>query len=206
MKQTALFEYSTNKTLLHSLPPLPKVILTASICILAAALNGFMLFIPVSIAAVLLAVSGRAVIIQLARYWKLLIFFVLTGAVRFITSGSLYIGIIFSLRMILMMSAGIIFYSTTRLTAFRTAGYNRRRPSAISNAIDIIVMTLAFLPAVFRTIEQMRAARYSRCFKAGKNPVRTISLYSIPLMISMFLEADSAADAWYSRGYSPGKK
>ena len=199
MKEVCLFEYIHSVSFIYRLSPAVKLALLPVFCVASALLPLAFLWIPFAILLPLLLSSPSPVKIQLAALWKIYIFFLASGAVKFYTSGSLSEGAALTLRMLGMTYTGLLFYTSTRLSVLR-----RTLPD--TRIVDLVVMTIAVLPVIFRTISEQGEARYSRCFRPGRNLLRTIQISSIPLMITMLIKTDEMADAWYARGYNPGER
>ena len=203
MNRSPLFGYTHADSPVHRASPGVKLLTLLGFCILTAAAGPLLLAAASAMLVLFILLSGRQVPAALPGYWKIYIFFALTGLLRVLTTGSVTDGLFFSLRMLLMMLGGVVFYSTTRLTRLRRAvaplpsGFTR-----IKQAVDIMIMALAFIPMIFRSAEELTEARYARCFGKSAHPLRTIRLTALPLMIDLFLKTEEAADAWYSRGYS----
>ena len=193
MKENYLFEYAHSGSLLNRVPPLVKLSGLIIFCILTGILKTFMLLFPSAFIILLLIISDRRIKKQAAGLWKLVLFFTAAGLVRSLGS-SPEEGINLALRLILMMFAGLLFYTTTKLS-------DLRKSIPGSRASELTVMTLAVLPLVFKTMNELKQARYSRCFGKNRSPLRAVRYSSIPLMINMFIKTDEMADAWYSRAY-----
>ena len=156
------------------------------------------LFIPLFI------IAGRPAASQLAAGWKLYIFFALSGFIKYLTSDSAAAGLAFASLLLVMFFSGILFYSTTPVGDFRRALTRLLRPIPSGGGerlSELIAMTMAFLPLIFRTSSELSEAEYSRGFRPGKNPLRTLKIKSLPLLIHLFQKSDEMADAYYSRGY-----
>ncbi|MDC7227323.1 MAG: energy-coupling factor transporter transmembrane component T [Spirochaetales bacterium] len=208
MKDYRIFEYTGGPGILHRTGPGPKLAGMIVLCILLAILQPLFLPIPAALTIILLLNSGKQVLIQFASMWRLFVFFALSGAVKGLTHSSVFAGLFFTLRLILMSGVGVLFYSSTRLSRLRLSlsKVTAVLPfKSIKQLPDLIVMALAFLPTIFRTVEEQKTARYSRAFRNRGNIVKTIKLLSLPLLVHMLLKTEDAADAWYSRGYNPEK-
>jgi energy-coupling factor transporter transmembrane protein EcfT len=204
MKDIRLFEYVFHRSLLHRLNPGIKIAGLIILCIGSGTLPFSLIILPTAFIAPLLFISGPAIRRQFAGMWKLFIFFAITGIIKALTTGLISEGISLSLRMSLMMTAGLLFYSSTRISALRkplSSCLSRLPLINGARAAELTIMTLAFLPLVFQTMDELQQNRYSRCLKPGKNIFRTIKITSIPLMINMFIKTDEMADTWYSRCY-----
>ncbi len=197
MKEVCLFEFIHSKSILYRLNPAIKLVFLFIFCITLALLPFGFLWIPFAVLIPLLLSSPSAVRFQLAALWKIYIFFLVTGLIRYLTSGIFSEGAALAMRMLGMTYSGLLFYTSTRLS-------NLRRNLPKTRLTEVSVMAIAVLPIIFRTISEQSEAGYSRCFRPGKNPFRTIKISSVPLMITMFLKTDEMADSWYSRGYNPG--
>jgi len=204
MKETYLFEYIPAASPLSRVNSFIKLISLIIICISAAiipprfAILLLFIFIPLFITA------GKPAAAQLPGMWKLYIFFGISGGIKYLTSGSAVEGAAFAAMMLTMFFSGLLFYSTTRITDFRKAVEAIFRPVPFVNEhriADLIAMTMAFLPLIFKTSAQLREAEFSRGFRPSKNPIRTLKLRTIPLLINLFLKTDEMTDAYYSRGF-----
>ncbi|MDC7124721.1 MAG: energy-coupling factor transporter transmembrane component T [Spirochaetales bacterium] len=201
MKTNYLFEYYPHNSLLFRLNPLFKLIVLIAFCVLSALPNIWTVSISALISLFFTLSSGKHIRTQFFSMWKIFIFFILTGIIKYITSNSIQDGVFFCTRLITMTAAGLLFYSTTKLSALR-----RLLSKIISKkAADLFVMMLSFLPLIFKTAEELKEARYSRSFKSDKRVLRSFKLITIPLLIEMFQKVDEMADAWYSRGYNSDK-
>ena len=204
MRDFRIFEYTGGKGILNRLKPGYKLGGMIIICIFTAASPPLLLIIPAAITAILLINAGRTLVGQFRGMWKLFLFFTLSGLIRGYTASSAADGFLFTSRLILMSAAGILFYSSTRFSALRLS-LNRlfsHLPFINGRHVsELFVMALAFLPVIFKTINEQQQARYSRSFIPRRNIIRAIKLTSIPLMIEMFIKTEEMADAWYSRGY-----
>ena len=209
MREYLLFEYTGCKGLLKNLHQGVKLTGLLTFCILAAALPPAGLLPAAAFIVFLLFNAGRTVIRQFTGLWKLFIFFIVSGLVKGFTGNSALSGVIFTLRLLMMSAAGVLFYSSTRLSSLRPGLKRIFKHIPLTNGrllADLIIMALAFLPGIFLTINEQRQARYSRLFIPRKNIFRTIKLTTVPLMIEMLIKSDEMADAWYSRGYNPDRK
>lgn len=198
MKELYLFEYLPGTSFLHRLPAPVKLLLLLVFCVLTGMLDSWGIIFPAAVLGTGFFVSASASVLirQIRNSWKMLLFFAAAGLLRGYTASSAADGIIFSARLIMMMFAGLLFYSTTSLS--------RLRASMPSNSVtDMMVMSLAILPLIFKTANDLHESRYSRCFGKNRSPFRIIKFTAIPLMIEMFIKTDQMADAWYSRGYKP---
>lgn len=194
MKENYLFEYIPGNSLLNRINPLAKLLSLIIFCIAAGIINSWFLIIPALLLFPFTITSRRALAGQLKSIIKLLLFFLFVGVVRFRTSSSLSEGISMTAKLIMMMLAGLLFYTTTRLAELK-----RNLPP--SSFMDMIIISLTILPLIFKTSGELKNARFSRCCCNKKNPLRAVKLTAVPLMIEMFIKTDQLADAWYSRAY-----
>ena len=204
MRDHVLFEYTSTSGILSRLHPWIKLAGLTAICIITAAVPPAVLIPPAALLLFLLFNSGKSVFRQFAGMWKLFIFFIISGLIKGLTGRSAVGGVIFTSRLVMMSAAGLLFYTSTRISALRPG--LKRLFSHIpfisgTHIADMLIMALAFLPVIFKLINEQRQARYSRLFNPRRNFIKTIKLTSVPLMIEMFIKTDEMADAWYSRGY-----
>ena len=206
MKEIYLFEYVHEDCLLGRFNPTVKMAALAGICISAGLIPAIPLAVLFVLILALLPAAGRAARLQLRGIWKLYIFFAVSGLIKGFTADSAVSGVVFPVRMLTMMIAGVLFYSTTRIHRLRhrTSVKNSNSISnMLTNLLELVLMTAAFLPLIFKTMHNLKNARDSRCFAAGgisiKSVLRSVKLLSVPLMITMFVKTDQMADAWYSR-------
>ena len=202
MKETHLFEYIPSRAPLCRLDPLVKLLALIIICITSAALEPPFIFLYLPAFIPLFAIAGRGAILQLGGMWKLYIFFILSGAVKYLSSSSLIEGAAFSSLMFTMFFSGLLFYSTTRISEFRKAAARVFHHIPLINGerlADLISMTMAFLPLIFKTSTELGEAEYSRALRPGRKPLRSLKIKTIPLMINLFIKSEKMADAYYSR-------
>ena len=204
MRDGRLFEYRGENSRLAAVSPLVKLSALIVLCIAAALLpaGGPVLLLPVFIP--LFIAAGRAACSQLAAAWKVYIFFLISSSVRYFTSGSVIEAASFAAVLFSMFFAGILFYSTTKISDFRRALRTMLKPIPLINGkklSDLIAMTIAFLPMIFKASAELSEAEYSRGFRAGRSPIRAVKIKSLPLIINLFLKSEEMADAYYARGY-----
>ena len=205
MKEGHLFEYTHGSSLFYRLNPALKLLLLAAVCISAAALPEIPVFIITAITAVLY-LSTLKTAAGLKQIRVIMLFIIITGVIRGYSVNSVPSGIATGCRMLAMLFAGSVFYSTTRLNRLNSEILKITGTNAAALKLSgMLVMTAAFLPVIFRTMEELRQARYSRCFSAGvrdlKSLFRFITMTTVPLLRGMLVHTDGMADAWYSRCY-----
>jgi energy-coupling factor transporter transmembrane protein EcfT len=210
VKETYLFEYTACNSPLSRLNPLLKLAALIISCITAAVLPERFIFLLIPVYIPLFISAGKGAALQLAGMWKLYIFFIISGAIKYLATGSVLSGAAFSVLLLLMFFSGLLFYTTTKISEFRrTTGIILGLLPFVNGerVADLLAMTMAFLPLIFKTAGELREAEHSRCFNPRKNPIRTLKLKSIPLMINLFIKSEEMTDAYYSRCYGiRGKK
>ncbi|MBI9105824.1 MAG: energy-coupling factor transporter transmembrane protein EcfT [Spirochaetales bacterium] len=207
MRESYLFEYIPCSSPIGRLNPLLKTGALIAVCVSAALIPPPFVFLLPPVFIPLFLISGKAAA-GLPGMWKLYIFFGISGVVKAVT-GSVMEGAALSSGLLVMLFAGLIFYSTTKLSDFKKAVGKILRPVPLINEdriAELISMTMAFLPLIFKTAGELKEAKYSRGFRPGKNPMRTLKLTSIPLLINLLIKSDEMADAYYSRGYGCNQK
>ena len=200
MKESFLFEYIPADNLLNRTDPVLKLIILPVYCVSAGIVPPVYLSFHIIVLLTLFALCSPSTRKQLGGMWKIYLFFAAAGAVKYRGSGSIIEGASFSVRLVLMSAAGLLFYTSTRLSAIRRALGGR------NHFADIAVMSISFLPLIFKTVGELQNARSSRCFKPARRPFRALKLTALPLIISMLLKTDELTDAWYSRAYTPRKE
>lgn len=209
MRDSHLFEYIPCSSPLYRLNPMVKILALIVICIVSAALSPLYVFILLPALIPLYLLAGRSSIRQLGASWRLYIFFFFSGLVKYFTSGSIIEGSGFSAMLLIMFSMGLLFYTTTRISDFRSAAASIFGLIPFINGeriASLIAMTMAFLPLIFKTSSELKEAEYSRGFEPRKKPMRTLKLRSIPLLINLFLKTEEMTDTYYSRCYDAGPK
>ena len=122
-----------------------------------------------------------------------------------ITRQGVYTGILVCWRILLIIGLGLLFVSSTRTSEIRAALTWLLEPvpfvpaSRVSTMISLIVR---FIPVIFNQIRETDAAGKARGISSRKNPVYRLKKFLIPLMQSVFRDADKLIAAMESRCYT----
>lgn len=69
-----------------------------------------------------------------------------------------------------------------------------------------VMITIAIIPIVFRSAQEMINARHSRGMRFLRHPIRNLTEYLESLMLLLFKKSENLALALEARGFSPARK
>jgi energy-coupling factor transporter transmembrane protein EcfT len=113
--------------------------------------------------------------------------------------------LIFSWRVLVVVSGGILLTATTRTRALRAAVAWLLRPVPgipARRAATMIGLLVRFVPEVLHQAVLVREAQQARGINACRNPLRRIYVWIVVLMRRTLLKSDHLAMAMISRGYT----
>ena len=122
-----------------------------------------------------------------------------------ITRHGVYTGIIVCWRILLIIGLGLLFISSTRTSEIRAALVWLLEPvpaipaSRVATMISLIVR---FIPVISNRMRETDAAQQARGIGNRKNPLYRLKKFVIPLMQSVFRDADKLIIAMESRCYT----
>ena len=122
-----------------------------------------------------------------------------------ITRQGVYTGILVCWRILLVIGLGLLFVRSTRTSEIRAALTWLLEPvpfipaSRVSTMISLIVR---FIPVIFNQMRETDAAQQARGIGNRKNPIYRLQKFMIPLVLSVFRDADKLIVAMDSRCYT----
>lgn len=122
-----------------------------------------------------------------------------------ITRQGVYTGILICWRILLIIGLGLLFISSTRTSEIRATLTWLLEPmpfiptSRVSTMISLIVR---FIPVIFNQMRETDAAQQARGIGNRKNPIYRLQKFMIPLVLSVFRDADKLIIAMESRCYT----
>jgi energy-coupling factor transporter transmembrane protein EcfT len=111
-------------------------------------------------------------------------------------------------RLVLLLLYGTLFAATTRGAHLQASVAWYLRPFRFIPGARIATMvglTVALIPLVFDSYNEVADAQRARCVERIKNPVRRVRGLAVPLILKTFGRADSLAAAIESRCYSDAR-
>ena len=220
MGSSSLFQYRPGRTPVHSLDTRFKLILMALASV--TVLNG-------SVWALVIMSSATAVLgwytrlpllsaIRELRYFFLLLAMVFIARVLstpgepLVQIGMLAIGkkgvvqgAVVCWRFLLVAVLGLLFVSTTRISAIKrsVAWFFRPLPGVPEKRVAVTLgLIVRFIPVIFEKAGEVSAAQHARCIAQRKNPVFRLKTFTVPLLKGVFITAGNLAMAMEARCYS----
>jgi biotin transport system permease protein len=114
-------------------------------------------------------------------------------------------GMLFSWRIILLVSISMILTATTTLSSLKNVIEWLLRPIPFipENKVAMMIsLTFTLIPLIFDQASEMMDAQKARCIAGRKNPISRIVFLVFPLLLQTFKRADELVDAMESRCYS----
>jgi len=223
MAELTLFGYQAGNSLIHRLDSRFKLLFLFLLSIGTMRANVWPLAVLTLLCAGLMRGTGLSLI---SAYKELRYFFILlvlifisraltTPGPVWLTLGGLaitrqgvYTGIFVCWRILLIIGLGLLFISSTRTSRIRAALTWLLEPmpfipaSRVSTMISLIVR---FIPVIFNQMRETDAAQQARGIGNRKNPIYRLQKFIIPLMLSVFRDADKLIIAMESRCYTEQK-
>ena len=114
-------------------------------------------------------------------------------------------GAIVCWRFLLVVSMGLVFISTTRVSEIKrsVAWFFKPVPGVSEKRIAIMLgLIVRFIPVIFKKADEVTAAQHARCIGQRKNPIFRLKAFTIPLLRGVFADADKLSTAMEARCYS----
>ena len=114
-------------------------------------------------------------------------------------------GAIVCWRFLLVVSMGLVFISTTRVSEIKrsVAWFFKPVPGVSEKRIAIMLgLIVRFIPVIFKKADEVTAAQHARCIGQRKNPFFRLKAFTIPLLRGVFADADKLSTAMEARCYS----
>ncbi len=223
MAQLTVFEYRAGTSFLHQQDVRCKI--TSLILINALAFNATHIgLIVLSGLLILMFLQLRISILTTLRNLRLLfliLVFVLgtrsiytQGDPLFqfgflvITGQGLQSGAVYCWRLITLFLAGIIFVSSTGITEIKSGiqWFLKPLPGIPERKVAVMIsLMVRFLPLVLQQAGEISEAQKSRGAEIRKNPVKRLTLFSVPLFRRVFETADRLVLAMESRCFSENR-
>jgi energy-coupling factor transporter transmembrane protein EcfT len=220
MAELTLFGYRPGNSLVHRLDSRFKLVFLflLSMGILTAA--PWHLAVLTLFCAVLMRTTGLSLVsvCKELRYFFILLALIFisraltTPGLPWLTLGGLVvtrqgvaIGTVVCWRILLVIGLGLLLISATRTSEIRAALTWLLEPvpfipaARVSTMISLIVR---FIPVIFNQMRETDAAQQARGIGNRKNPMYRLKKFAIPLMQSVFRDADKLIDAMESRCYT----
>lgn len=150
-------------------------------------------------------ILGIARLSPLSLFLESRVFLLLAGVI-FLSrwfSDTLLRGALGALRFLLIVTAARIMVETSKSSDIARAVHSYLSPlnSRLAGRFSLqIMMALRFIPLIFETMEEIKAARKSRAVELNRNPLVRIKSLAIPLLSLLLQRSDEIADALSSRG------
>ena len=213
MAEIDIFHYRKSSSILHLLDPGLKLIYFFVLSLLVFKSNQFSLLLFTAVLTALFSLENmQSGNISLLRFFKIISFFLIflffiVLSMWLINGGreGLYSGLLYSWKLLLLLTASHLFTSTTDTSAIQGAVYRILKPVPFvpeGRTAVMVSLTIGFIPLIFDQYLESKAAFDSRLGGNSKNPVRKIFSIAFPLMQNTIFRADEAAMAMESRCYS----
>lgn len=121
------------------------------------------------------------------------------------TRQGIYEGALICWRLILMVTAGIMFTAATPLADTKAAieWFLTPVPGIPQKRIAVLIgLIVRFIPVILFKAGEISRAQHARCIANRKNPLYRLKTLSLPLLRIVFTDAQRLADAMTARGYS----
>ena len=117
-------------------------------------------------------------------------------------------GLMVCWRILVVVVLSLLFAMSTRTSHIRAAvvWYARGLPFVPARRIaSMIGLIVRFVPLIFDRMRDIQAAQLARGIANRKNPLYRLGKFSLPLMRSVFTDADNLATAMASRCYTENR-
>jgi len=218
------FHYHDGDTFLHSLDARFKIILLilfslATLNTSILALVCLTLLIGMSIT--VLGVSIISLLNELRYFFiLLLIVFIIRlvatpGDTLFQIFGIIFTrqgmldGILVCWRLLLVVLMGLVFVSSTRISAIKSAVERLLSPIPFipeKRVATMMGLIVRFIPVIFQKARDVGEAQQARCVGNRKNPIYRLQVLAMPLLRGIFQDADKLAMAMTARCYDENQK
>ena len=223
MAELTRFGYRSGDSLLHRLDVRLKILFVISISLICLQLHFLKLGI---LTGLLLGLSFRVRLPLLSglkelRFFLLLLFLVFlarvlsTGGAPAINLGFVKIsvqgvssGVLVCWRLVIIVTLGFAFMSTTRPSAIKAAvqWYLKPLPLIPEKKVGLMMgLILRFVPVIFHQAGEIADAQKARGVETRKNPVYRLTKLAFPLMRRTFERADNLAAAMEARGFTENR-
>jgi len=213
------FHYRDGNTLLHSLDARFKIILLilmslATLKTAVLALASLTALIGLSIAIIRVPILS---LIRELRYFFFLLLIVFS--IRMVatpgdplfqvfkitpTKQGMLHGLLVCWRLLLVVLMGLVFVSSTRISAIKSAVERLLAPIPLvpeKRVATMMGLIVRFIPVIFQKAQDVGEAQKARCVTNRKNPFYRLQVLSMPLLRGIFQDADKLAIAMTARCY-----
>lgn len=219
MAQIVAFHYLHRDSILHTMDVRIKLI-----CLLMFSVTVSFAFSAVDFAILVFAVTvalrlSQLPVVKLISEIKLFVFLIITvmivhaisipGAsiplIPWVTQEGLFSGLIFALRMFLIITLCVILTGTTSLIAIGNAVKWFFRPIPFipeARVATMINLIFALIPLIFDQAGEIMEAQKARCINSRRSPARQVKYLVFPLLLQTFERAEELGMAMESRCYS----
>ena len=223
MAELTVFNYWPGTTILHRTDIRCKIIMLLVVNLLVLktspiglVLTSFFLILLLRI----LKITFKTVLLNLRLFFLIFLFIILARSLSIqgdpvlsigemqISRQGLMSGMVYSWRLLIMLFTGIIFISSAKGSTIKAGiqWFLKPLPFIPEKRIAVMIsLMLRFLPLILHQAEEISEAQKARAVEKVKNPVKRLTLYSLPLMRRIFETADSLALAMESRCYSENR-
>lgn len=139
----------------------------------------------------------------------LLVMALLIAITEIANNGVRTVAFLEALRFIILLGFSLLFLETTDPIELSTSIGNILKPVMGKKAwklSSMVMITIAIIPIVFKSAQEMINSRRSRGIKFLKHPIRYLSDYLVSLMRLLFKKSENFALALEARGYSEYRK
>lgn len=220
MAELTLFGYQAGRSLLHRFDSRFKLLFLFLLSISIMQADAWPMSLLTLFYAGLMRIMGLSLVSvckELRYFFILLVLIVISRALTtpglplftlgglVITRQGVYTGIFVCWRILLIIGMGLLFISSTRTSEIRAALTWLLEPvpvipaSRVSTMISLIVR---FIPVIFNQMRETDAAQQARGISNRKNPIYRLKKFVIPLVLSVFRDADKLIIAMESRCYT----
>jgi biotin transport system permease protein len=223
MAELTVFQYKPGKTLLHRLDIRCKIT-----CLMLLNLTIFQVS-PESLLSLTLLVaflfshlkiSVKKTLLNLRLFFLILVFILLTRAIYtpgdalldlkviIITRQGVYSGVIYCWRLILIFISGLVFVCSSSVSTIKSGiqWFLRPLPLVPEKRVAVMIsLMIRFLPLILHQAREISEAQKARGIEKVKNPIKRLTLYSIPLLRRVFETADSLVLAMEARCFTENR-
>ncbi len=217
MDKIVFFHYQYKNTIIHNLDSRIKILIMLVLSISINLLNSNIYSYSVVFAYVLfMIIVSKLPILTLLKnlrmFLMIIIFILFFNAIKISSIHDIQFsydgfiqGLLFSSKLLLILSLTTAITSTFSLIAFRDTiewylsfikFINAKRIAMMIN------MTFIFIPIIFDKYIEIRNAQISRCIDARKKPIQKIVLITVALLNSVIRQSDEIAFAMEARNYN----
>lgn len=202
MAERLIFHYQARKTPVHRIDTRIKIVITFTLTAAMFAVN----LSQFGILTGYIAAGCLAARLPFQRYRRELgFFFVLLCIIvlsRWITTGTLFNGLYYGARFMLVIAAGLLLTDTTAPEDLTLALYWFIKPFSFLKPKRIAArfnLTISFLPIIFDAVMEIQEARRSRLDTVWKRPVKRIISFSTQIFTLILQKAEETAFALEAR-------